>query len=159
MIFLDRVDPPVPGAARRQAPAPLQARNDATGEWKLTGVAAGQYQLRYESDQWVCPANAFITVAEGETLTRNEIVRPAASLTTIAVDQFGEPIPALDVTIFDEAGARVNAKADTPTTKDRSERPGEPVENPRRAREDPVRPPRLQGDVRRRCSPHAGRES
>lgn len=117
LVFLDRIDPPVPGAARREAPPSLQARNDAAGEWRLAGVAAGQYQLRYESDQWVCPANAFITVSEGETLTRNEVVKPAASLTTIAVDQFGEPIPALDVTIFDEAGARVNTKADTPTQK------------------------------------------
>lgn len=116
-IFLDRMDAPVPGAVRRAPPPPVMSRVDGEGEFRMTGVAAGQYQLRFESDAWVVPANSVLAVGEGETVVRNEVLRAAASVTVYAFDQFGEAVPAMDVTIFDAAGARVAAKGDTPTQK------------------------------------------
>jgi len=97
-VFLEKGESRGFGDFQAKAPAvpprgSLRADTDASGAFRLEGVAPGTYQVFAASDAWYCPTPKVVVVGEGEEKTGVEVeVARAGAVSGLVTDRHGAPI-------------------------------------------------------------------
>jgi hypothetical protein len=85
--------------------APLAARTDAAGHYRLEGVPGGPLRIAARRDDASPASTQMVTVEEGGTAHADLVLADGAVVTGLVIDARGNPIPGANVAAMDGAGA------------------------------------------------------